>query len=52
VSTKLKAVLQRNTCILTFTSVCKVLIGDNVDPLDDTAPEKIPLLKCVPVTSS
>jgi hypothetical protein len=44
VSTKLRAVLQKKPVFLTFTSFCQVLNGDYVDPLDDIAPEKIPLL--------
>jgi hypothetical protein len=42
-STKLQAVLKRNHGFSTFTSVCQVLNGDDVDPTKDVAPEKIPL---------
>jgi hypothetical protein len=51
VSTKLQAVLKRNPGFSTFTSVCQVLNGDDVDPTEDTFPEKVPLLKYAPVTS-
>jgi hypothetical protein len=44
VSTMLQAVT-KNPGFSTFTSVCQVLNGDNVDPLEDIAPEKIRLLK-------
>jgi hypothetical protein len=50
VSTKLQPDLKRNPGFSTFTSVCQVLNGADVDPLK-TAPEKIPLLKYAPVTS-
>jgi hypothetical protein len=43
-STKLQVVLKRNPGFSTFTSVCQVLNGDDVDPSEDIAPEKIPLL--------
>jgi hypothetical protein len=45
VSTKLQGVLERNPGFSAFTSVCQVLNGDYVDPPEDIAPEKIPLLK-------
>jgi hypothetical protein len=51
VSTKLQAVLKINPVFSIFTSVCKVINGDDVDPPEDIAPEKIPLLKYSPVTS-
>jgi hypothetical protein len=51
VSSKLQVVLKRNSVFSTFTNVCKVLNGDDVDPPEDTASEKIPLLKYLPVTS-
>jgi hypothetical protein len=51
VSTKLQAVLRRNPGFSTFTSVCQVFNGDNVDPPEDIAPEKILLLKYRPLTS-
>jgi hypothetical protein len=51
VSTKLQVVLKRNPGFFTFTSVCQVLNGDNVDPPEDIAPENTPLLKYPPVTS-
>jgi hypothetical protein len=51
VSTKLQVVLKRNPGFLTFTSVCQVLNGDDADPSEDIAPEKIPLLKYPPVMS-
>jgi hypothetical protein len=44
-------VLKRNPGFSTFTSVCQVLNGDDVDPPEDTSPENIPLLKYTPVTS-
>jgi hypothetical protein len=44
-------VLKRNPGFFTFTSVCQVLNADDVDPPEDIAPEKIPLLKYTPVTS-
>jgi hypothetical protein len=44
-------VLKRNPGFFTFTSVCQVLIGDDVDTHEDIAHEKIPLLKYAPVTS-
>jgi hypothetical protein len=51
VSTKLQAVLRRNPGFSTFTSVCQVLNGEDVDPPEDIAAEKIPLLNYAPVTS-
>jgi hypothetical protein len=51
VSTKMHAVLKRNPGFSTFTSVCQVLNGDDVDHPEDIAPENIPLLKYAPVTS-
>jgi hypothetical protein len=51
VSMKLQAVLKRNPGFFTFPSVWQVLNGDDVDPSEDIAPEKIPLLKHTPVTS-
>jgi hypothetical protein len=51
VSTKLQVVLKRNPGFSTFTCVCQVLNGDDVDPPEDIAPEKIPLFKDAPVTS-
>jgi hypothetical protein len=47
----MQAVLKRNYGFSTFTSVCQVPNGDNVDPPEHTAPEKIPLLKYAPVIS-
>jgi hypothetical protein len=47
----LQAVLKRNPGFLTVTSVCQVLNGDDVDPPEDIASEKIPLLKYAPMTS-
>jgi hypothetical protein len=44
-------VLKRNLGFLTNTSVCQVLNDDNVDLPEDIAPEKILLLKYIPVTS-
>jgi hypothetical protein len=44
VSTKLQAVSKRNPGFSTFTSVCQVLNGDDVDSPEDIAPEKISLL--------
>jgi hypothetical protein len=41
---------KRNSGYLIFTGVCQILNGDGVDPPEDIAPEKIPLLKCIPVT--
>jgi hypothetical protein len=54
VSTKLQAVLKRNPdffFLFTFTIVCQVRNGDDVDPNKDLGPKKIPLLKYTPVTS-
>jgi hypothetical protein len=51
VFTKFQEVLRRNSEFSTFTSVCQTLNGDDVDPPEDIVPEKIPLLKYVPVTS-
>jgi hypothetical protein len=50
-STKFQAVLVRNLGFSTFTSVCEILDGDDVYPLDDIAPEKISLLIYAPVIS-
>jgi hypothetical protein len=50
VSCKLQAMLKRNHGFSTFTIVCQVLNGDGVDPHEDIAPEKIPLLKYTPGT--
>jgi hypothetical protein len=41
----------KKTRFSAFTSVCQVLHGDDVEPLEDIAPEKIPLLKYTPVTA-
>jgi hypothetical protein len=51
VSTKLQAVLKRNPGFSTFSSVCQVLNGEDLDSHEDIAPEKISLLKYAPVTS-
>jgi hypothetical protein len=51
VSTKFQVVLKRNPGFSTFTIVCQVLNGDNVDLPEDIAAEKIPLFKYAPVTS-
>jgi hypothetical protein len=51
VPTKLQAGLRRNPGFSTFSSVCQVLNGDNVNPPEGIAPEKIPLLKYAPVPS-
>jgi hypothetical protein len=50
VSPKLQVVVKRNSGYLIFTSVCQIHNGDGVDPPEDIALEKIPLLKCAPVT--
>jgi hypothetical protein len=42
VSTKFQAVLKRNLDFSTITSVCHILNGDDVDPLEDISPEKVP----------
>jgi hypothetical protein len=44
-------VLKRNVGFSTFTSVCQVLNGDVVDPSEDIAAEKMPLLKYATWTS-
>jgi hypothetical protein len=44
-------VLNNNAGFSTFTSVCQVLNGDDVDPLEGMDPEKIPLLKYTSVAS-
>jgi hypothetical protein len=44
-------VLKRNPGFSTFTSVCKVLNGDDVEPPADIAHKEIPLLKYAPETS-
>jgi hypothetical protein len=51
VSSKLQAVLKRNSGFPTFSSVRQVHNGDDVCPPEDIAPEKIPLLKYAPVAS-
>jgi hypothetical protein len=52
VHNKLQELLKRNTGFSTFTSVCQVLNGDDIDPpLKTFAPEKISMLKYAPVTS-
>jgi hypothetical protein len=51
VCTKLQAVLKRNPGFSTYTTVCQVLNGDDVDPPEDIAPEKILLLKYALVTT-
>jgi hypothetical protein len=51
VSTKLQAVLKINPGFSAFTCVSQILNGDDVDPPEDNAPEKIPFLKYAPVTS-
>jgi hypothetical protein len=38
-------VLKRTPGFSTFASVCQVLNGDDIDPHEDIAPEKIPFLK-------
>jgi hypothetical protein len=49
---KLQAAIKRNPRFPTSTSVyCQVLNGDDVEPPEDITPEKIPLLKCAPLTS-
>jgi hypothetical protein len=50
VSNKLQATLKRSPGFSTFTCVCQVLNGDDVDHPEDIAPENIPLLKYAPVT--
>jgi hypothetical protein len=43
--------VKRNPGFSTFTSVCQVRNGDDVDPPEDIAPDKMHLLKYAPVTS-
>jgi hypothetical protein len=50
VSTKLQAVLKIKPEFSAFASVCQILHGDDVDPREHIAPEKIPLLKHAPMT--
>jgi hypothetical protein len=51
VSIKFQAVLRRNYGFSVFINVNQVLNGDDIDPPEDIAPEKIPLLKYAPMTS-
>jgi hypothetical protein len=49
--TKFQAVLKRNPGFSTFASLCQVFNWDDVDPPEDIAPEKMPLLIYAPVIS-
>jgi hypothetical protein len=50
VSTQWQVLLKRISGFSAFTRVCQVLYWDDVDPAEDTAPEKIPLIKYAHVT--